>query len=210
MRKIQIFSQFEDGDHNSFEELAFRLAHLAEYRDEDLTTHLQRICASSRIIAQRMGRPNEEVEMIGIACLTHDIGKIAVPESVLYKPGPLTTSEYEIIKTHAVAGAELLGGSDFPLIQMAERVALTHHERWDGTGYPNGLKTNEIPIESRIVSLVDIFDALVGARCYKDAISTDKSIEIIQENTEKHFDPAVVDVFMSCKDEFLQVYEEYN
>ena len=144
--------------------------------------------------------------MIGKAATMHDIGKIGVPESILFKPGPLTADEFALMNTHTTIGAEILGGSNSPLIQMAERIALSHHERWDGSGYPQGLSGEDIPIEGRIVSVVDVFDALVGERCYKGPFSVKKSVEVLRESAEEHFDPAIVETFLGSLDEILGVY----
>ncbi|HOE10239.1 MAG TPA: HD domain-containing protein [bacterium] len=187
-------------------EYLIRLAGVAECRDPDVPVHLRRISLCSRIMTRHIGWMEHQVTMIGYAALAHDIGKIAVPEAVLLKPGPLTPEEYEISKRHTTVGAEILGDSDVPLVRMAARIALSHHERWDGAGYPSGLQGEKIPLEARIVSVIDVFDALVGSRCYKEPIRIDRSIQILRENSGMHFDPAIVGFFVECLDEILHVY----
>ncbi len=187
-------------------EFLTRLACVAECRDPDVPVHLRRISLCSQVIARHIGWMESQVAMLGHASLAHDIGKIAVPETVLLKPGPLTPEEFEISKRHTSVGAEILGDSDAPLVRMAARIALSHHERWDGAGYPSGLQADKIPLEARIISVIDVFDALVGTRCYKEPIPIDRSIQILRESSGTHFDPAIVGLFVEWLDEILAVY----
>ncbi|MFH1743458.1 MAG: HD domain-containing phosphohydrolase [bacterium] len=189
-------------------EIILRLSRLAEYHDPDISSHLLRIGLYCQIVARYLGWPDKQVAIIGNAGPMHDIGKIGIPENILFKPGPLTSSEYELAKIHTTIGGEILSGSESPLLQMAERIALTHHERWDGTGYPERLAGETIPIEGRIVSVVDVFDALVGTRSYKEPLPVDKSVEVLREHSGKHFDPAIVDAFVKNLDKILKVYED--
>src|SRR5262249_13583405 len=152
----------------------------------------------SALIAKSMGRDSEYVEVMRLASPMHDVGKIGIPDAILLKPGKLTEAEFEHMKKHTEIGARILGGSDVPLLKMSEMIALTHHEKWDGSGYPRGLHDTEIPIEGRIVALADVFDALTSRRCYKPAFTVDKALELIREGKGKHFDPQVVDAFQSA------------
>jgi putative two-component system response regulator len=172
-------------------EILERLALAAEYRDDDTGQHTQRVGQLAGQIAQAMGLPPAEVELIQRAAPLHDVGKIAVPDAVLLKPGKLTSAEFEQIKTHTLRGAEILGGGRFPLLQRAEEIALTHHERWDGTGYA-GLAGDAIPLAGRIVAAADVYDALTHERPYKRAWSHVEAVEEIIRLSGRHFDPEVV------------------
>ena len=157
-----------------------------------------------------MGLPQSQVELIREAAPLHDIGKIGVPDRILLKPGKLTDAEFDHMKKHTEIGARILAGSDVPLLQMSERIALCHHEKWDGTGYPRGLHAEEIPIEGRIVALADVFDALTSKRCYKPAFTVEKALEIIREGQGKHFDPRCVEAFLSALGEVLEIKKEFG
>jgi putative two-component system response regulator len=146
-------------------------------------------------IAEALGWPHEEVELIRRAAPLHDVGKIAIPDSILLKPGKLTAEEFEQMKTHTVLGAKMLSGGQFPLLQLAEQIALTHHERWDGNGYI-GLCEEAIPMAGRIVTVADVFDALTSKRPYKEAWTVSAAIEEIQRQSGRQFDPCVVDAFL--------------
>jgi len=139
----------------------------------------------------------------------HDIGKIGVPDRILLKPGPLDTEEWKIMKLHTVIGGRILSDSDSCVIQMAEQIALTHHEKWDGSGYPNGLKGSQIPLLGRISAIVDVFDALISNRPYKKALPVDQSLEILKNSTGIHFDPEISKAFFSIQEEILSILREY-
>ncbi len=188
----------------------YRLARAAEYRDEDTGAHIQRMSHYSAAIARRMGLDDETVEFILYAAPMHDIGKIGIPDRILLKPGKLTPDEWEIMKQHTTIGARILEGSDAEFIKLAKVIARTHHERWDGSGYPKGLKGSKIPLAGRLTGIADVFDALVSKRPYKAALSLEKSFNIIKKGRGSHFDPEVVDAFFSVKNEILSIREKYK
>ena len=179
---------------SSQREILERLAIAGEYRDDTTGRHTQRVGAFSVRLATELGLTGDVVENIKFATPLHDIGKIAVPDEILLKPGPLTASEYERVKLHVTVGAAILGGGASPILQMAEQVALNHHERWDGTGYL-GLAGLRIPQAARIVAVADVFDALITVRPYKEAWPIDKATAEIVGLSGRHFDPEVVEAF---------------
>jgi putative two-component system response regulator len=177
-------------------EIAERLALAAELRDYQSGAHTQRVGQTSEIIASALGLPAEEIELIRRAAPLHDIGKIAIPDSILLKPGLLTLEEMDTVKTHTVLGAKMLSGSSSKILQVAEEIALYHHENWDGTGYTPGLAGKGIPLVGRIVAVADVFDALISERPYKPAWPVDTALTWITEQSGKKFDPEVVEAFM--------------
>lgn len=179
-------------------EMLVRLARAAEYRDDDTGEHTWRVAHTSGAIARRLGLPAGRVEQIMRAARLHDVGKITVPDHILLKPGRLTDEEFRVIRGHAKAGAELLSGSRSPTIRMAEAIALTHHERWDGTGYPQGLAAERIPLEARIVAVADAFDAITRDRVHRLAMPLDDAIAEIAANAGRQFDPTVVKAFQAA------------
>lgn len=181
----------------AYAELLVRLAWAAEYRDDVTGQHAERVARLCGLIALELGRPADEAGRIEQASLLHDLGKIAVPDSILHKPNELTPTEQEIMQRHTVVGADLLAGSRHPLLQEAERVARSHHERWDGAGYPDGLPGEEIPISARITAVADAFDSLTQARPYRPAVGTEDALARIRDDSGVHFDPAVVDALLA-------------
>ena len=177
-------------------EILERLALAAEYRDDDTGEHTKRVGKTAARIAEALGWSPAEVELIRRAAPLHDVGKIAIPDSILLKPGKLTPEEFERMKTHSVIGAKMLSGGQFPLLQLAEQIALTHHERWDGTGYL-GLHEENIPMAGRIVTVADVFDALTSERPYKKAWPPNEAIEEIKRQSGRQFDPCVVEGFLN-------------
>ena len=173
-------------------EILERLGRTAEFRDDDTMQHTQRVGAISARIAEALGLPDDLVKTLRLAAPLHDIGKIGVPDNILLKLGKLTQDEYDVIKTHTAIGARILSGSTHLLLQMAEQIALTHHERWDGHGYIGGLRGEEIPLVSRIVAVADVFDALTHQRPYKDPWPVDDAIREIEHQSGQQFDPQVV------------------
>lgn len=187
-------------------ETIHRLTSAAEYKDDETGDHIKRIGDYSAVIAKKLGFDDDAIENLLYAAPMHDIGKIGVPDKILLKPGKLDDDEWEIMKKHTNIGAEILKGSSAQYIQLAEIIAYSHHERWDGTGYPQGLKESEIPMPARIVAVVDVFDALVSERPYKMAFPLEKAFAIIESEKGVHFDPDVVDAFFACKDEVIKIY----
>ena len=181
-------------------ETIYRLAMVAEYRDQqDTASHLRRISRYTAIISAQLGLAYDLVEDLRYASPLHDIGKVAIPDSILLKPGKLTPDEYEEMKKHPVYGAKMLEGAESRLLRLARNIALAHHEHWDGTGYPHGLKGEEIPLEARIVSVVDVFDALTTRRVYKGAWTMDETFHYMSDQSGRLFDPAIIDAFQQCK-----------
>lgn len=188
----------------------YRLSIAAEYRDEDSSGHIKRISHYSAAIARKMGLSNDLVQKIYRASPLHDIGKIGIPDHVLLKPGKLNAEEWEIMRTHPLIGARILGGSDNELLQMAEQIAVSHHEKFDGSGYPYGLKGEEIPLAGRIVALADVFDALTSKRVYKPIYSNDVALSIIRDSVGTHFDPEVADAFFKDLDGIFAIQEAFK
>jgi putative two-component system response regulator len=184
-----------------------RLSRAAEYRDEDTDAHLRRVSSYAVVVAKKLKLPEEDIELLKYASPMHDIGKLGVPDAVLLKPGKLTEEEFAEMKKHTIIGAKILDGSDLKLFKIAKEIALSHHEKFDGSGYPYGLKGEEIPLMGRIVALPDVFDALTSKRVYKPAYSVEKTLEIIKSERGKHFDPMVVDAFLDSLDAILEIFK---
>jgi methanogenic corrinoid protein MtbC1 len=173
-----------------------RLSMAVEFRDEDTGAHIERIGRFSTLLAEQIGMDAEFCERISHAAPLHDVGKVAIPDSILLKPGPLTPQERAIVETHAEEGYRLVRGSSSAILEMAATIALSHQEKWDGTGYPRGLKGETIPIEGRIVAIADVFDALTSDRVYRKAFPVDEAVKIMREQRGRHFDPVLLDAFM--------------
>jgi len=188
----------------------YRLTRAAEYKDEDTGAHIQRMSYYSAAVARKMGLTERTVEAILYASPMHDVGKIGIPDSILLKPGKLDPDEWEIMKQHTTIGGRILEGSDTGFLKLAEVIALTHHEKWDGSGYPKGLKGSEIPLAGRITAIADVFDALTCKRPYKEPFELDKAYDIIKESRGSHFDPEVVDAFFAVEDEIMSIKERYK
>lgn len=191
-------------------ETIFRLATAAEFRDNDTGAHIQRVSMYCEAVAHTMGLPQSKCQDLLFATPMHDVGKLGIPDAILTKAGPLTPEEREAMKQHTIIGGEILRGSDNEVIQTAELIALTHHEKWDGTGYPRGLKGTEIPVEGRICAVADVFDALTSKRSYKDAFPLEKAYGIIRKDSGTHFDPDVVSAFEKSRDVIESIQEAYS
>jgi response regulator RpfG family c-di-GMP phosphodiesterase len=173
-----------------------RLALAAEYRDSVTHEHTERVGQTAFLLAAELGLPESEASLIGQAAPLHDLGKLAIPDAILLKPGRLLTAEFQLIQEHPNAGASILADSSYEVLRLAEEIALTHHEWWDGSGYPAGLQGEEIPIGGRIVALADVFDALTHERPYKDAWPVRAAVAEIRRLKGRQFDPAVVEAFL--------------
>lgn len=204
------------------EMVIFAMAKLAESRDHETGCHLERVQHYSRRLAEglaKMPQFSREIDADFIRLIfqtspLHDVGKVAIPDNVLLKPGRLTAEEFEIMKTHTKVGADTLETAlaKYPqarFLQVARDIALSHHERWDGAGYPQGLSGNDIPLAARIVAVADVYDALTSRRVYKDAYSHETARDIIVEDAEKHFDPNVVTAFLSAQQDFIQIRKRF-
>ncbi|MEK6747958.1 MAG: two-component system response regulator [Pseudomonadota bacterium] len=190
-------------------EVLRRLGLAAEYRDNETGYHIVRMSKYSQLLAQALGLPEAKCTRILQASPMHDIGKIGIPDSILLKPGKLDPAEWDIMKTHATIGAEILShGSQ--LLEEARVIALSHHEKWDGSGYPQGLAGDKIPIEGRIVAVADVFDALTSERPYKRAWAMADAVEEIKKGRRKHFEPAIVDAFISILPGITEIHARYK
>jgi putative two-component system response regulator len=182
-----------------------RLGRAAEYRDNETGLHIIRMSKISALLARRLGWSEADCELMLNASPMHDIGKIGIPDTVLLKPGKLDAEEWAIMQTHAAIGAELLDGDDSELLRLARSIALSHHEKWDGSGYPSGLKGEDIPQAGRIVAVADVFDALTSSRPYKKAWPLEQAIALIRDGAGSHFDPEVVAHFLAALPEILEI-----
>lgn len=186
-----------------------RLARAAEYRDNETGNHILRMAQVSAMLAKSLGWSPAECELMSHASPMHDVGKIGIPDGILLKPGKLEPHEFKIMQTHTEIGAEILDGDDSDLINLARTIALTHHEKWDGTGYPKGLAGAAIPMAGRIVAAADVFDALTSVRPYKDAWPTEKAVNYMKESAGTHFDPEVIHHFLRCLPNIIDVMRRY-
>lgn len=191
-------------------EIIIRLGLATEVRDTDTGMHVRRIQGYTMVLAERCGLSREESELLALASTLHDIGKIGIPDNILLKPGRLDDAEMTVMKTHTTVGARSLENSNARLIEMARITALTHHERWDGKGYPQGLAGEDIPLAGRIVCIADVFDALTAKRPYKDAWPVEKAVRVIKEGSGTQFDPGLIEIFMDCLPQILAVRQEFS
>ena len=192
-------------------EAIFLLAKAAEYRDPETGAHILRMAHISRLIAERLGFPGEDMDLLLAAAPMHDVGKVGIPDAILLKPGRLDDTEFMVMKQHAIIGWRILQGHSpgNRVLELAAEIAKTHHEKFDGSGYPQGLRGDAIPLVGRIVAVADVFDALTSARPYKQPWSADDAANYIRENAGKHFDPACVDAFFAAWDEVLAVRDRH-
>lgn len=187
-----------------------RLGMAAEYRDEDTGSHILRVSHTCALLARAIGWNESDCDLILHASPMHDIGKIGIPDNILLKPGKFEPHEWEIMKTHSTIGGKLLEGEDSDLLHMAREIALTHHEKWDGSGYPNGLSGEAIPQSGRIVALADVFDALTSVRPYKKAWTVEQAVDMVKENSGKQFEPRLVQVFLQELPVILQIRDRFS
>lgn len=192
------------------EEICLRLTAACEYRDVETGTHNRRIGLYAFMVADYLGWGNQVMDEIRIAACMHDIGKMGVPDHILLKTGPLTDEEFEIIKTHTTIGAKILSGSDISLLQMAHDIALCHHEKWNGTGYPEGRAGEEIPPPARVVAILDVYDALVHKRVYRPPIPEDVALKMMEKDKGTHFDPQIFDAFIAVLPKIRQIRMQFR
>lgn len=191
-------------------EIIRRLSYASESRDSSTGRHICRMSHFAAAVARQMGLSEDKVELVLYAAPMHDLGKIGIPDRILLKPASLSPLEWEIMKKHTLIGADILKDSDIELLRVGELIACTHHEKWDGSGYPAGLRGEEIPLNGRIVAIADVFDAMTSVRPYKAAIGVDETLETIRASRGKHFDPDVVDAFYAVFDEIRAIKQEYD
>ena len=200
---------------NSYYKQAFHdamhiIGNAGHFFDEDTESHVWRMAGISRLIGEQLGWDSKDLDELQYAAAMHDTGKIGIPSDILTKPGRLNTAEWEIMKTHAKIGYELLSFSDHPILKMAADVALHHHEKWDGTGYPDGISGEKISLSARIVAVADVFDGLTGDRPYKKAWPEDVAFKAIEVDSGSHFDPSVVSAFSSARPEVEALIAHWN
>ena len=187
-----------------------RLVLAAEHKDRATAAHIERIGLLCELLATRLALSSEQVDLIGLASQMHDVGKLGIPDHILLKPGGLEGSEWQIMKQHATMGARILQGSPSAILRVGELIALSHHERWDGSGYPKGLVGEEIPLEGRICAVADVFDALTSDRPYRQALPNEAAFGMMQAERGRHFDPDVLDLFLSCRTDVEDIQRAYD
>jgi putative two-component system response regulator len=196
--------------HNAHIETIQRLAIAAEFKDKDTAAHIKRLGSYCALLGRGLDLTSNEIDLLYHATSMHDVGKLGIPDSKLLKPGKLDDDEWRIMKMHTVIGARILSDSESDLLKAGEIIAISHHERWDRTGYPNGLAEGEIPVWGRICAVADVFDALTSRRPYKEAFSNETAYEMIREGRGKHFDPKIVDIFFENIIEVEEIQESFR
>lgn len=191
-------------------EVVFTMGAIGESRSRETGNHVKRVAEYSRILAQGLGMNDEEAELIKLASPMHDIGKVAIPDSILKKPSALSPDEFELMKTHTTLGHEMLRHSERPILKASAIIALQHHEKWDGSGYPGGLSGKDIHVYGRITAIADVFDALGSPRIYKSAWDDGAIFKLMQREQGRHFDPDIVDIFFEKKEKFLEVRDVFQ
>ena len=208
-KRTQELRQASDKLRTASLDTIYRLSMASEYKDQDTGTHIKRMSHYCAAIARRMGLDENTITAILYAAPMHDLGKIGIPDKILAKPGKLDPVEQDIMKLHTIIGAKILSRSDEEFIKLGGTIALSHHEKWDGSGYPNGLKGTAIPISGRIAAIADVFDALTSKRPYKEPISVERSLVIIKSWREIYFDPEIVDIFLGVQDDIFAIKKEF-
>jgi putative two-component system response regulator len=191
-------------------EIIRRLGRAAEYKDDDTGLHVIRMSHYARLLAESAALGSERIELLFNAAPMHDIGKIDIPDGILQKPGPLTDEEWVVMRQHPAIGAGIIGKHRSDLLDMARSVALTHHEKWDGSGYPRARRGEDIPIEGRIVAVADVFDALTSKRPYKEEWPVEQAVAYLREHSGRHFDPALVPRFLELLPQILEIKRQYS
>jgi len=207
---VENLKQLQQATHHAHLETIHCLSYAAEYKDEDTAQHIHRMSHYSALLAHGLGLPEREVELILNASPMHDLGKIGIPDAILLKPGKLNPVEWEIMKGHSAIGGRILEQSTAELLQVGAIIALSHHEKWDGGGYPEGLAGEDIPLYGRICAVSDVFDALTTRRPYKEPFSIEKSLSIMKEGRGAHFDPAILDLFLDNFDKILDIKAKFS
>ncbi|MGM0507875.1 MAG: HD domain-containing phosphohydrolase [Fusobacteriota bacterium] len=192
------------------QDVIYRLANATEYKDPETKNHIIRVGLYSYEIAKKLGLPKRRCELLKLATQMHDIGKVGIPDRVLKKPDKLNDVEWEIMKKHTVYGYSILKGSESEVLKIAANTAQDHHEKWNGKGYPEGKKGKEITLEGRITAIVDVFDALMSKRPYKDPWPLEKTLDIIKEESGEHFDPGIVEIFFEILDKIMEIKDKYE
>ena len=201
--------RLEENLKSNQKEIVYRLGEIVENRSKETGFHVKRVSLYCELLAKLLGLSKEDIESIKLASPLHDIGKIATPDAVLNKPAKLDEQEWEVMKQHAQKGAELLADSNIHLLNTASIIAYSHHEKWDGSGYPNGISGEDIHIFGRITALADVYDALANRRCYKPAWSMEQTLAHIKSESGKHFDPRLVNLLLDNLEEFSAIGSEY-
>jgi len=191
-------------------EMIKRLVRAAEYKDHDTGFHINRVAHYSRLLAEKVSDDNDFVDMVYDAAPMHDIGKIGIPDNILLSRGALTQEEFKIMQTHTQIGASIIEPNQPGVLGMAYNIALSHHEKWDGSGYPEGLKGDQIPLEGRIVAIADVFDALTSARPYKQPWTVEQAVDLLKTQKDKHFDGRLVTAFLTILPQIIAIKEQYN
>ncbi len=207
-RALEEMATAQRRTHDAHLDTIRRLVIAAEYKDRDTAAHIERIGQFSEVIARALKLSPGEIETVRHAAPMHDVGKIGIPDAILLKPGTLTADEWEIMRQHTVMGGRILHGSPSEVLRAGEQIALSHHEKWDGTGYPNGLRGEGIPLGGRICAVADVFDALTSNRHYRDALPNESVYDMIETQAERHFDPEIVAVFLASKLEVEEIQRE--
>ena len=207
---VKGLEQAHDDLRMSQTETVERLTIAAEYRDDETARHIHRMSRYCQLLVRRTGGDTERAEFVRLASVMHDVGKIGIPDHILLKPGKLSGPEYQIMQQHAEIGHRILMGSNSPLLDLAASIALTHHEKVDGSGYPNGLSADEIPFEGRVAAIADVFDALTTNRVYRKAFTLSEALGIIKDGRGKHFDAELLDVFLDSLDVVLKIKEAHD
>ncbi len=194
----------------SHEDVIYTLTETIERHSNETSNHVKRVANLMQLLASETGYPDMELSVLKMASILHDIGKIGIPDSILTKPGKLTADEFEEIKKHTLIGYDILRNNDHPVFKKASEIAYYHHEKFDGTGYPNGLSGEAIPVEARMMSIIDVFDALQSKRCYKEAFPMEAVLTMMQEQSGSHFDPKLLEAFMKNMDKVLNILDQHQ
>ncbi|GGB09187.1 response regulator [Agarivorans gilvus] len=191
-------------------EVLYRLGEIVETRSKESGMHVRRVALFTALLAEQLGLPELIIEQLKLAAPLHDVGKVAIPDAILHKPGKLEPDEWEIMQTHAAIGEKMLEGSNIEVLQLAAEIAGSHHEKWDGSGYPKGLKGEQIPLSGRLTAIADVFDALASKRCYKDAWPEPQIIDYLKQQRAQQFDPQLVDLLLDNFADFMAIREKYQ